>query len=177
MGVKLHTWWVRVRMHLRRCHNFNDFRRLAKRRLSGPIFDYIDGAADDDVTHRRNTKAFETCDLVPSGSTYGLFDTAQLNPPWNAAVRHKAHLGRRLQRYDWRARLQPRPRSLAPAACAVNLGQRIGKSYWLGELGNVSLGHGVSLLRVEKWELRTPPRYAALPLQAVPLQAVSNFRT
>jgi L-lactate dehydrogenase (cytochrome) len=52
-------------MRLRDCHNFHDFRRLAKRRLPGPIFDYIDGAADDEVTHRRNTKAFESCDLVP----------------------------------------------------------------------------------------------------------------
>jgi len=52
-------------MNLRNCHNFHDFRRLAKRRLPGPIFDYIDGAADDEVTHQRNTKAFESCDLVP----------------------------------------------------------------------------------------------------------------
>ena len=52
-------------MDLRDCHNFHDFRRLAKRRLPGPIFDYIDGAADDEVTHQRNTKAFESCDLVP----------------------------------------------------------------------------------------------------------------
>ena len=52
-------------MRLRNCHNFHDFRRLAKRRLPGPIFDYIDGGADDEVTYRRNTKAFETCDLVP----------------------------------------------------------------------------------------------------------------
>jgi L-lactate dehydrogenase (cytochrome) len=53
-------------MVLRNCHNFHDFRRLAKRRLPGPIFDYIDGAADEETTHRRNTKAFESCDLVPS---------------------------------------------------------------------------------------------------------------
>ena len=53
-------------MHLRNCHNFHDFRRLAKRRLPRPIFDYIDGAADDELTHQRNTKAFENCDLVPS---------------------------------------------------------------------------------------------------------------
>src|SRR5215468_2514884 len=52
-------------MHLGNCHNFHDFRRLARRRLPRPIFDYIEGAADDEVTHRRNTKAFETCDLVP----------------------------------------------------------------------------------------------------------------
>jgi L-lactate dehydrogenase (cytochrome) len=54
-----------ARMRLRNCHNFHDFRQLAKRRLPGPIFDYIDGAADDEVTYRRNTKAFESCDLVP----------------------------------------------------------------------------------------------------------------
>jgi L-lactate dehydrogenase (cytochrome) len=52
-------------MRLRDCHNFHDFRRLAKRRLPDPIFDYIDGAADDEVTYQRNTKGFESCDLVP----------------------------------------------------------------------------------------------------------------
>jgi L-lactate dehydrogenase (cytochrome) len=52
-------------MHLRNCHNFHDFRRLAKHRLPGPIFDYIEGAADDETTCRRNTEAFESCDLVP----------------------------------------------------------------------------------------------------------------
>jgi L-lactate dehydrogenase (cytochrome) len=52
-------------MDLRNCHNFDDFRRLANRRLPRPIFDYIDGAADDEATHRRNTKSFESCDLVP----------------------------------------------------------------------------------------------------------------
>jgi L-lactate dehydrogenase (cytochrome) len=53
-------------VRLRDCHNFHDFRRLARLRLPGPIFDYIDGAADDEVTHRRNTASFERCDLVPN---------------------------------------------------------------------------------------------------------------
>ncbi|MDD1519283.1 MULTISPECIES: alpha-hydroxy acid oxidase [Bradyrhizobium] len=53
-------------MRLSQCHNFHDFRRLARRRLPGPIFDYIDGGADDEVTHRRNTASFEQCDLVPN---------------------------------------------------------------------------------------------------------------
>ena len=53
-------------MGLSRCHNFQDFRALAKRRLPGPIFHYIDGAADDEVTYRRNTEAYESCDLVPN---------------------------------------------------------------------------------------------------------------
>jgi L-lactate dehydrogenase (cytochrome) len=53
-------------MRLKHCHNTDDFRKLAKRRLPSPLFHYIDGGADDEVTLRRNTDAFETCDLVPS---------------------------------------------------------------------------------------------------------------
>ena len=53
-------------MRLGDCHNFHDFRRMARRRLPGPIFNYIDGGADDEVTYRRNTAAYEECDLVPS---------------------------------------------------------------------------------------------------------------
>ncbi|MFY0595472.1 MAG: alpha-hydroxy-acid oxidizing protein [Cognatishimia sp.] len=53
-------------MRLTDCHNFGDFRRLAKRRLPGPIFHYIDGAADDEITYRRNTSSFDDVDLVPN---------------------------------------------------------------------------------------------------------------
>ncbi len=53
-------------MRLKHCHNTGDFRELARRRLPGPIFHYIDGAAEDEVTYRRNTEAFEQCDLVPN---------------------------------------------------------------------------------------------------------------
>ncbi|WP_414902049.1 alpha-hydroxy acid oxidase [Sphingomonas flavalba] len=48
------------------CHNVADFRRLARRRLPGPVFHYIDGAADDELTRARNTAAFDACDLVPN---------------------------------------------------------------------------------------------------------------
>jgi len=53
-------------MRLRDCYNFHDFRELAKRRLPRPIFDYIDGAADEEATYRRNTASFDACDLVPN---------------------------------------------------------------------------------------------------------------
>ncbi len=53
-------------MRLDQCHNVDDFRLLAKARLPGPVFHYIDGAADDELTRRRNTAAFDDCDLVPS---------------------------------------------------------------------------------------------------------------
>src|SRR2546426_10394206 len=49
-----------------RCSNIADFRSMARRRLPGPIFHYIAGAADDEVTYRRNTEAYERCDLVPN---------------------------------------------------------------------------------------------------------------
>ena len=53
-------------MRLKNCHNFHDFRSLAKRRLPSPVFHYIDGAADDELTHRRNTLAYDDVDLIPS---------------------------------------------------------------------------------------------------------------
>jgi L-lactate dehydrogenase (cytochrome) len=53
-------------MRLRNCHNFHDFRELARRRLPGPIFNYIAGGADDEATLRLNTASFERCDLVPN---------------------------------------------------------------------------------------------------------------
>ena len=53
-------------MNLNDCHNFSDFRKLAKKKLPSPIFHYIDGAADDEVTYKRNTNAFDDVDLVPN---------------------------------------------------------------------------------------------------------------
>lgn len=52
-------------MRLNDCLNVEDFRRLARHRLPWPVFDYIDGAADDELTKARNTAAFADCDLVP----------------------------------------------------------------------------------------------------------------
>jgi len=53
-------------MKLKDCYNFNDFRKLAKKKLPAPIFHYIDGGSDDETTLKRNTEAFNDCDLVPS---------------------------------------------------------------------------------------------------------------
>jgi L-lactate dehydrogenase (cytochrome) len=53
-------------VRIEQCNNVADFRRMARRRLPAPIFHYIDGAADDEVTYRRNSSAYETCDLVPN---------------------------------------------------------------------------------------------------------------
>jgi L-lactate dehydrogenase (cytochrome) len=53
-------------MRLEDCHNVADLRLLAQQRLPWPVFDYIDGAADDELTKARNTAAFDDCDLVPN---------------------------------------------------------------------------------------------------------------
>lgn len=53
-------------MRLNHCNNTRDFRELARRRLPPALFHYIDGGADDEVTYRRNTEAFNAYDLVPS---------------------------------------------------------------------------------------------------------------
>jgi len=53
-------------MNIKDCYNFNDFRKLAKKKLPAPIFHYIDGGSDDEVTLNRNTNAFNDCDLVPN---------------------------------------------------------------------------------------------------------------
>ena len=46
--------------------NFEDFRSVAKKKLHAPIFHYIDGGSDDEVTLKRNTESFSKCDLVPN---------------------------------------------------------------------------------------------------------------
>ena len=56
-------------MSIQNCHNFHDFRRLAKRRLPAPLFHYIDGAADDEWTAQRNVQAFEQVCLIPNALT------------------------------------------------------------------------------------------------------------
>ena len=43
-----------------------DFRAIAKRRLPAPVFNYLDGGADDELSLRRNTSAFDDYELMPA---------------------------------------------------------------------------------------------------------------
>jgi L-lactate dehydrogenase (cytochrome) len=45
--------------------NISDLRRLAERRLPRAVFDYIDGAADGEVTHAENCRVFDTITFRP----------------------------------------------------------------------------------------------------------------
>jgi L-lactate dehydrogenase (cytochrome) len=48
------------------CHSIHDLRKLARRRLPDPIFQYLDGGAEDEVTARRNMSAFDDDRLIPN---------------------------------------------------------------------------------------------------------------
>ncbi len=54
-----------VERRLARAANVDDLRRIAKRRLPGGVFDYIDGAAEDERTLAANAQAFADCNFVP----------------------------------------------------------------------------------------------------------------
>jgi len=54
-----------VERRLARCANVDDLRRLAKRRLPKGVFDYIDGAAEDERSLDRNTAAFGAIGFQP----------------------------------------------------------------------------------------------------------------
>ena len=56
-------------MRIKHCNNVMDFRRIARRRLPTPVFHYIDGGADDEVSLARNTAAFDDYELLPSQLT------------------------------------------------------------------------------------------------------------
>ena len=56
------------------CNNVNDFRKLAKKKLPFPVFHYIDGGADDEITLKRNVESFDKCDLVSIIKLISSFD-------------------------------------------------------------------------------------------------------
>lgn len=49
---------------LRRAFNIDELRELAKKRLPGFIFDYLDGGADDEYTRRENSGSFSALSLI-----------------------------------------------------------------------------------------------------------------
>lgn len=54
-----------VERRLRRAASVSDLRRLARRRLPGGVFDYIDGAAEDERTSAANVEAFAALGFRP----------------------------------------------------------------------------------------------------------------
>ncbi len=54
-----------VLRRLGRCANVEDLRALAKRQVPRGVFDYIDGAAEDEKTQQRNCDAFHRLEFKP----------------------------------------------------------------------------------------------------------------
>ena len=47
------------------CHDISDLRRAAKRRIPRPVFDYVDGAADEEISVAANVAAFRSWRFLP----------------------------------------------------------------------------------------------------------------
>jgi L-lactate dehydrogenase (cytochrome) len=62
-------------MNLNRCINIRNLQEMASRHLPRPIFDFLEGGADDEWTLRENTRAFERYPLV----TKTLVDISQVS--------------------------------------------------------------------------------------------------
>ena len=61
---------------LARCADVEDLRRMARRRLPRGVFDYVDGAAEDEVTMERNADGFRAIEFRPRV----LRDMAKIDP-------------------------------------------------------------------------------------------------
>ena len=57
--------WDPVLRRLQSAANVADLRKISKRRLPGGVFDYIDGAAEDELTLHRNSAAFQNVEFKP----------------------------------------------------------------------------------------------------------------
>ena len=54
-----------TKRRLQKAASIEDLRKMARRRLPGGVFDYIDGGAEDEVAMDRNTSGFRNMEFVP----------------------------------------------------------------------------------------------------------------
>lgn len=57
--------WDAAQRRLAACHDIDDLRHAARRRIPRPVFDYVDGAADAEITSAENTAAFRQWRFLP----------------------------------------------------------------------------------------------------------------
>ena len=111
------------------CNNVGDLRELARRKLPWPIFNYLDGGADDEVALRRNTSAFDDYELLP----------AQLSDVSNIRTKTRV-LG---QDVDWPVFLSPTGASRLfhheSEPAVVKAAQKFGTIYSLSTLGTTTI--------------------------------------
>jgi len=116
-------------MGIENCNNVMDFRRLAKRNLPSPVFNYLDGGADDEWTLGRNTAAFDDYELLPS----------QLSDVSNVNLRTKL-FGESI---DWPVMISPTGASklfhAAGEPAVVRAAEKFGMVYSLSTLGTTTI--------------------------------------
>jgi len=57
------------------CHDIDDLRRVARRAVPRPVFDYVDGGADEEVSLAANRRAFQRYRFLPN-ALVGVADTS-----------------------------------------------------------------------------------------------------
>src|ERR1700681_4745185 len=58
-------WRRRPSRNIKRALNIADLREIARRRVPGFVFEYVEGGAEDEVTLRGNREALESLRFVP----------------------------------------------------------------------------------------------------------------
>lgn len=130
-----------VKRRLARVASVDDLRRVARRRLPRGVFDYIDGAAEDERTAARNALAFARLEFRPRV----LRDVSDVDPSTTL-------LGRRL----------PIPLVLAPTGftriaqsqgelAVARAAHRAGLPYSLSTLGTRSIEEVAAVCPGDKW--------------------------
>jgi L-lactate dehydrogenase (cytochrome) len=116
-------------MKISHCNNIMDFRRIARKKLPAPIFHYMDGAADDEWTYRRNTSAFEDYELLP----------AQLSDVSNVSLKTTL-FGEEI---DWPVMISPTGASklfhAAGEPAVIRAAEKFGMIYSLSTLGTMTI--------------------------------------
>lgn len=116
-------------MKLSDCNNISDLRNMARRNLPSPIFNYMDGGADDELTLARNTDAFNDYELLPT----------QLSDISNIEL-GTTILG---QKIDWPVIIAPTGASRLfhheAEAAVVGAAQKFGTLYSLSTLATTSI--------------------------------------
>lgn len=106
-----------------------DFRQVARRKLPAPIFNYLDGGADDEWTYRRNTSAFDDYELLP----------AQLSDVSNISLKSTL-FG---EEVDWPVMISPTGASklfhAAGEPAVIRAAEKFGMIYSLSTLGTMTI--------------------------------------
>ncbi len=127
-------------MRISKCNNIADLRRLAKRRLPTPVFHYLDGGADDELTLVRNTNAFDDYELLPTQ----LSDVSSIDTK-------STLFGRQI---DWPVMISPTGASKlfhgAGEPAVIRAAQKFGMVYSLSTLGTTTIADAAAVADMPK---------------------------